>query len=146
MAILSVYYKNNRMKVSLLGIHLASIELKNSSGDFKNDNIIIDEKLEYICALLKNKFRITDVPQACGNRELVQKASLSILSKFSDIMKRNGIKWWLDSGTLIGYIIPDNMKKELKREKRNSDLKNTVIELLSNATVGSAIGAILSKL
>ena len=43
-------------------------------------------------------------------------------------------------------IIPDNMKKELKREKRNSDLKNTVIELLNNATVGSTIGTILSKL
>lgn len=104
MAILSVYYKNNRMKVSLLGIHLASIELRNSSEDFSSDNIIIDEKLEYICTLLKNKFRITDVPQACGNRELVQKASLSILSKFSGIMEKNGIKWWLDSGTLIGYV------------------------------------------
>ena len=43
-------------------------------------------------------------------------------------------------------IIPDNMKKKLMRDKRNHDLKYTVIELFKNATIGGAIGTILSKI
>lgn len=42
-------------------------------------------------------------------------------------------------------IIPEDKKEKLRRDKRNLDLKDTVIELFKSATIGGVIGTILSK-
>ena len=42
-------------------------------------------------------------------------------------------------------IIPEDKKEKLRRDKRNRDLKDTVIELFKSATIGGVIGTILSK-
>ena len=61
-------------------------------------------KLDYLENLMKFTFDIRNLPPATGDHALIQKVSLSILHKFAEIMVRNKVKWWLDSGTLIGYV------------------------------------------
>lgn len=61
-------------------------------------------KLQYIEKLLKSQFDINEAIPAKGNLLLIQKSAISILSKFAQIAKNHNLKFWLDSGSLIGYV------------------------------------------
>lgn len=44
------------------------------------------------------------ISPALGNLKLVQDCSVALLNHFNDICKKHDIKYWLDSGTLIGCV------------------------------------------
>lgn len=47
---------------------------------------------------------IANFPPATGALALVQKADISILNYFNKICEKYHLKYWIDSGTLIGYL------------------------------------------
>ncbi len=60
--------------------------------------------LEQLTKLLQNSMDITKVPPARGNMKLVQDCCICVLARFADIARKHNLKWWLDSGTLIGHV------------------------------------------
>ena len=61
-------------------------------------------EIQYLEQLLKYSKNVSSVDPATGNMALIQKAATSILSHFAKIANKNNLKYWLDSGTLIGYL------------------------------------------
>jgi lipopolysaccharide cholinephosphotransferase len=67
----------------------------------------IANTLNYVVDLTKVTIDITKIPQAKGNLKVVQNCSISVLSVFSEIAEKHNLKWWIDSGTLIGHVRHD---------------------------------------
>ena len=84
--------KKQRIKNILLGID------ENSKLDF------CINKLEYLEKLFKSQFSVTNALPASGNLQIVQKSTLAILAKFSQVTQKHNLKFWLDSGSLIGWV------------------------------------------
>ncbi len=62
------------------------------------------QKILLLEQLIKISTDIRTLPKTESNLSLIQSGALCILSEFAQIMKENNISWWLDSGTLIGYV------------------------------------------
>ncbi len=62
------------------------------------------ENINNLETLIKYTKNVTKIDSSTGNIALVQKASISIFAFFSKIAKKHGLKFWLDSGTLIGFL------------------------------------------
>ena len=54
--------------------------------------------------MIKTTKNVTSIEQATGNTRLVQKAATAILAHFAKVVQKNNLKFWLDSGTLIGFM------------------------------------------
>ena len=52
----------------------------------------------------KNNIDITTLPPATGQLRDIQLANLALLKELDYVCKQNGLKYWLDAGTLIGAI------------------------------------------
>lgn len=52
----------------------------------------------------KNNIDITTIPPATGQVRDIQLANLVLLKEFDYVCKKNGFKYWLDFGTLLGAI------------------------------------------
>ena len=52
----------------------------------------------------KHQLDITKLPQATGQIRNIQLANLAILRELDYVCKQNGIKYWLDFGTLLGAV------------------------------------------
>lgn len=64
----------------------------------------IADRITYIEKFMKFYFPIENTPHAKGDLRQVQLSSAAILSHFSQIAQKYNLTWWLDSGTLIGYL------------------------------------------
>lgn len=62
------------------------------------------DRLNFLEKLIKTTVCVSDIPPASGVLELVQKSEVAILKRFSEVIKQHKLRWWIDSGTLIGYI------------------------------------------
>lgn len=52
----------------------------------------------------KNKLDITTLPPAEGQTRDIQLANLALLEELDYVCKQNGLKYWLDFGTLLGAV------------------------------------------
>lgn len=52
----------------------------------------------------KNNIDITKIPPAKGQIRDIQLANLVLLKEMDNVCKQNGIKYWLDYGTLLGAV------------------------------------------
>jgi lipopolysaccharide cholinephosphotransferase len=68
------------------------------------NDIKLYDAMQYIVDLVKVQTDIAKIPKASGSLKIVQDCSLSMLAYFDEIAKRHKITYWIDSGTLIGYI------------------------------------------
>lgn len=62
------------------------------------------DRLNFLEKLIKTTKNVTSIEQATGNTRLVQKAATAILAHFAKVAQKNKLKFWLDSGTLIGFM------------------------------------------
>ena len=52
----------------------------------------------------KNNVDITTIPPATGQLRDIQLANLALLKELDYVCKQNGLKYWLDFGTLLGAV------------------------------------------
>lgn len=52
----------------------------------------------------KNNIDITTLPPATGQLRDIQLANLALLKELDYVCKQNGLKYWLDGGTLLGAV------------------------------------------
>lgn len=64
----------------------------------------LHERINSLEQLIKTAVNVSNVLPAKGHMELIQKSGISILSQFAKVANKHGIKFWLDSGTLIGFV------------------------------------------
>lgn len=64
----------------------------------------VSADLSSIRQIVELNFDVTKIPPAQGNLKLIQDSSVALLNHFNDICRKHNIKYWLDSGTLIGYV------------------------------------------
>ena len=64
----------------------------------------LNERIENILTLIKMTHDITKVPKAHGRMRVLQMANLALLQRIVAVLDRNGITYWLGSGTLIGAV------------------------------------------
>lgn len=62
------------------------------------------KKLESIDHILKFSIDPHTIPPAQGCLKMIQDGSVAILNYLDGICRRHGITYWIDSGTLIGYM------------------------------------------
>lgn len=62
------------------------------------------EDIQRLQQIVKVSHPVEELKPASGNMGLIQKASVSILAHFAKVAKKHNLKYWLDSGTLIGYL------------------------------------------
>ena len=53
---------------------------------------------------VKNNIDITTIPPATGQIRDIQLANLALLKEFDYVCKQNGLKYWLDFGSLLGAV------------------------------------------
>jgi lipopolysaccharide cholinephosphotransferase len=95
------------MRKLFIHILAAFIPSKVKRKAFRNKYIKDSEVLaclDYVKDLLKAHIDIGKIPPARGNLKIIQDSSLSLLSVFDKIAKKHNIIYWIDSGTLIGYV------------------------------------------
>ncbi len=87
----------------------------------------------------KNNLDITTVPTATGQIRDIQLANLALLKELDYVCKQNGLKYWLDFGTLLGAVrhrgyIPwdDDIDVSMMREDYDR-----IIEIFSDCTRNS---------
>lgn len=64
----------------------------------------LDSKLEDIRNLLIYNHPVSQVPQATGKLRLLQDGNTVLLALFSKKCRENGLRYWLDYGTLLGAV------------------------------------------
>ena len=62
------------------------------------------DKISSVERLLRMTIDITKLPPAKGNLKMIQDCSVALLNHFNEICKKHNIPYWIDSGTLIGYV------------------------------------------
>lgn len=85
----------------------AKLLKKNNSLDYyilqsKLDTCL--DRLNFLENLIKATVSVSNFPAASGVLSLVQKSEVAILQHFSMVIKQYKLRWWLDSGTLIGHV------------------------------------------
>lgn len=61
-------------------------------------------RVESLDVLVKSLFDIRAMPRAVGGLRLMQLANTALLKVLTDAMTRNGLDYWLESGTLLGAV------------------------------------------
>lgn len=64
----------------------------------------LDSKLEDIRNLLIYNHPVSQVPQATGKLRLLQDGNAVLLALFAKKCRENGLRYWLDYGTLLGAV------------------------------------------
>ena len=64
----------------------------------------IEEKIDTIHYFLNNFLDITKLPPTTGLLRKVQLADTELLRIIADILTKNGLRYWLDYGTLLGAV------------------------------------------
>ncbi len=65
---------------------------------------MLKRKIETLEVLIKSMVDIRTLPKATGGLRLMQVANTALLKVFADAMTRNGLDYWLESGTLLGAV------------------------------------------
>lgn len=92
-----------KKKDPLCDSHLLQ-EMKCDFETIKHDQETIKCDLEILKKIQQLSVDITKLPSATGNMKMVQDCSVALLNYFDKICKGHNIKYWIDSGTLIGYV------------------------------------------
>ncbi len=71
---------------------------------FKQELKTIKQCLKKAEKIIEISSDIRNLPSARGNLKIVQDCSIAALNHFNNICKKYNLKFWLDSGTLIGYV------------------------------------------
>ena len=87
-------YSDERYMLTILGIKLRL--QKNEFKKLRKQNPFYYYK--------KNNIDITTIPPAEGQIREVQLANLALLREMDYVCKENGLKYWIDAGTLIGAL------------------------------------------
>ena len=64
----------------------------------------IYDNIQYITSILERSTDITRVPHATGVHAAVQKLMMRCFREFDRICRKNGLRYWLDFGTLLGGV------------------------------------------
>lgn len=90
----------------------------------------IEEQINTVHFFLNNYFDIRNTPKATGLLRQVQLADTELLRIITDILKKNGLSYWLDYGTLLGAVrhggfIPwdDDLDISMPREHYETAIK-----------------------
>lgn len=98
-------FRDHHLKKKEPSIELKELWLLHEKVSFCEQQMgEIAKNINYIEDLIKNSHSITSAPTAVGDYDLVQKGCAAIFSKFADVMKRHNMPFWLDFGTLLGYV------------------------------------------
>ena len=65
---------------------------------------MLKRKIETLEVLIKSMVDIRKIPRAVGGLRLMQLANTALLKVLADAMTRNGLDYWLESGTLLGAV------------------------------------------
>src|SRR5574344_1120949 len=87
---------------------------KKNVGGYNNTDIVLGElshkldccilDIQRLPHILQVSHPVEELIPAYGNKLLLQKCETSILAHFAKVAKKHNLKYWLDSGTLIGYV------------------------------------------
>lgn len=64
----------------------------------------LKRRIETLEVLVKSMVDIRKIPRAIGGLRLMQLANTTLLKVLADAMTRNGLDYWLESGTLLGAV------------------------------------------
>lgn len=64
----------------------------------------LNGRIETLEVLVKSMIDIRKIPRAIGGLRLMQLANTALLKVLADAMTRNGLDYWLESGTLLGAV------------------------------------------
>lgn len=64
----------------------------------------LKRRVESLDILLKSYLDIRAMPRARGGLRLIQLADTALLKLLAEAMTRNGLEYWLESGTLLGAV------------------------------------------
>ena len=64
----------------------------------------LKSRIETLEVLIKSMVDIRTLPKAIGGLRLMQVANTALLKLLADAMTRNGLDYWLESGTLLGAV------------------------------------------
>lgn len=70
----------------------------------KEENLTLDARLEDIRNLLIYNHPVSQVPPATGKLRLLQDGNTVLLALFARKCRENGLRYWLDYGTLLGAV------------------------------------------
>ena len=73
-------------------------------GNTDDEVRMLKRKIETLEVLIKSMVDIRTLPKATGGLRLMQVANTALLMVFANAMTRNGLDYWLESGTLLGAV------------------------------------------
>lgn len=73
-------------------------------GNTDDEVRMLKRKIETLEVLVKSMVDIRTLPKATGGLRLMQVANTALLKVLADTMTRNGLDYWLESGTLLGAV------------------------------------------
>ena len=73
-------------------------------GNTDDEVRMLKRKIETLEVLIKSMVDIRTLPKAIGGLRLMQVANTALLKLLADTMTRNGLDYWLESGTLLGAV------------------------------------------
>lgn len=80
-------------------LHILGIKIK-----FPKTEYIKKQKENPYYKYVKNNIDITTIPPATGQIRDIQLANLALLKEFDYVCKQNGLRYWLDFGSLLGAV------------------------------------------
>ena len=78
--------------------------LFNFKINIKKKNYHLQKELEYQRYLISNNLKITELKPATGELRKSQLVCIEMLKRIKKICDKNNLKYWLDSGTLLGAV------------------------------------------
>jgi lipopolysaccharide cholinephosphotransferase len=85
-----------RRKLGLIRRHLF--------GNTDDEVRALQRKIETLEVLITSMVDIRTLPKAVGGLRLTQVANTALLKVLADAMGRNGLDYWIESGTLLGAV------------------------------------------
>lgn len=73
-------------------------------GNTDDEVRALQRKVESLDILVKSLVDIRTLPKALGGLRLIQIANTSLLKVLADALTRNGLDYWIESGTLLGAV------------------------------------------
>lgn len=124
--------KRDRVRRILLG--LDNTEDSNTELFYLGNRVeFCVEKLDYLSKLFKSTFDVSNSLPAKGSLLTIQNSELCILSEFSKVCKKNDLKYWLDAGSLLGYVrhggfIPWDDDIDIAMSRKDYEKLQTVLD------------------